>query len=101
MYFYSISYITDHRIVKNINYPSQTIAWHQISDYVEKPAAKGSDFVFIYQSAPQRTNQKRLIRLELFVPDIKTDKFNKIIDVKIVKTMTPVVDTSFDYIAFD
>ena len=100
-YFTSKSYITDLGIVKNINDPSQTIAWHQISDYVEKPAAKGSEFVFIYQSAPQRTNQKRLIRLELFVPDKKTDKFNKIIDLKIGKTMTPVVDTSFDFKAFD
>ena len=100
-YFTSKSYITDHGIVKNINDPSQTIAWHQISDYVEKPASKGSEFVFIYQPVQQKPQQKRLIRLELFVPDKKTDKFNKIIDLKIGKTMTPVVDTSFDFKAFE
>lgn len=100
-YFTSKSYITDHGIVKNINDPSQTIAWHQINDYVEKPASKGSEFVFIYQPVQQKLKQKRLIRLELFVPDKKTDKFNKIIDLKIGKTMTPVVDTSFDFKAFE
>lgn len=100
-YFTAKSYITDHGIVKNINDPSQTIAWHQISDYVEKPASKGSEFVFIYQPVQQKSKQKRLIRLELFVPDKKTDKFSKIIDLKIGKTMTPVVDTSFDFKAFE
>ena len=37
-YFSSKAYITDHGIVKNINDASQTIAWHQMDDYVEKPA---------------------------------------------------------------
>jgi hypothetical protein len=100
-YFSSKSYITDHGIVKNINDPSQTIAWHQISDYVEKPASRGSDYVFIYQEQPRHFNQKRLIRLELFVPDRKTDKFDKIVSLKIGKTMTPVADSSFDFKAFE
>lgn len=100
-YFTSKSYITDHGIVKNINDPSQTIAWHQINDYVEKPASKGSEFVFIYQAVPGSSRDRKIIRLELFVPDSKTDKFNKVIDLKIGKTMTPVVDTSFDFKAFE
>jgi len=100
-YFTSKSYITDHGIVKNINDPSQTIAWHQINDYVEKPASKGSEFVFIYQAVPGNTRDRKIIRLELVVPDSKTDKFNKVIDLKIGKTMTPVVDTSFDFKAFE
>lgn len=100
-YFTSKSYITDHGIVKNINDPSQTIAWHQINDYVEKPASKGSEFVFIYQAVPGSSRDRKIIRLELFVPDRKTDKFNKVIDLKIGKTMTPVVDTSFDFKAFE
>ena len=100
-YFTSKSYITDHGIVKNINDPSQTIAWHQINDYVEKPASKGSEFVFIYQAVPGETRDKKIIRLELNVPDSKTEKFNKVIDLKIGKTMTPVVDTSFDFKAFE
>lgn len=100
-YFTSKSYITDHGIVKNINDPSQTIAWHQINDYVEKPASKGSEFVFIYQVVPGNTRDRKIIRLELVVPDSKIDKFNKVIDLKIGKTMTPVVDTSFDFKAFE
>lgn len=100
-YFTSKSYITDHGIVKNINDPSQTIAWHQINDYVEKPASKGSEFVFIYQEKAQNIIDKRLIRLELFVPDRKTDKFDKIVALKIGKTMTPVADSSFDFKAFE
>lgn len=100
-FFTSKSYITDHGIVKNINDPSQTIAWHQINDYVEKPASKGSEFVFIYQDFPKGANNNRVIRLELFVPDKKTVKFNKIVDLKIGKTMTPVVDSSFDFKAFE
>lgn len=100
-YFTSKSYITDHGIVKNINDPSQTIAWHQISDYVEKPASKGSDYVFIYHDPAERLYSKKLIRLELFVPDRNIHKFNKIIDLKIGKNMTPVADSSFDFKAFE
>jgi hypothetical protein len=97
----SKAYITDHGIVKNINDPSQTIAWHQINDYVEKPSLRGSDYVFIYQEKPLYAFNRRLIRLELFVPDKKTDKFNKIVSLKIGKTMTPVADSSFDFKAFE
>lgn len=100
-YFSSKSYITDHGIVKNINDPSQTIAWHQISDYVEKPASQGSEYVFIYREPSERLHQTKLIRLELFVPDRNNHKFNKIIDLKIGKTMTPVADSSFDFKAFE
>lgn len=100
-YFSSKSYITDHGIVKNINDPSQTIAWHQINDYVEKPSPRGSDYVFIYQEKPQYLHKKRLIRLELFVPDRKAEKFDKIVSLKIGKTMTPVADSSFDFKAFE
>ncbi len=97
----SKAYITDHGIVKNINDPSQTIAWHQINDYVEKPSLRGSDYVFIYQEKPNYAFDRRLIRLELFVPDRKTDKFNKIVSLKIGKTMTPVQDSSFDFKALE
>ncbi len=101
-YFTSKSYITDHGIVKNINDPSQTIAWHQITDYVEKPASRGSEFVFIYQSFPvDEILDSRLIRLELFVPDRKIEKFNKIVSLKIGKTMTPVADSTFNFKTFE
>lgn len=96
-YFTSKSYITDHGIVKNINDPSQTIAWHQINDYVEKPSSKGSDYVFIYREFGGEEFRDRLIRLELFVPDKNTLKFDKIVSLKIGSMMTPVADTSFDF----
>lgn len=96
-YFTSKSYITDHGIVKNINDPSQTIAWHQINDYVEKPSSKGSDYVFIYREINHKWDQNRLIRLELFVPDRRTLKFDKIVALKIGRIMTPVVDSEFDF----
>jgi len=96
-YLASKSYITDHGIVKNINDPSQTVAWHQICDYVEKPQAKGSEFVFIYQNhSAMDENGTDLIRLELNVPDRKVSKFEKVIALKIGRSMMPVSDTSFD-----
>jgi len=96
-YLASKSYITDHGIVKNINDPSQTVAWHQICDYVEKPQAKGSEFVFIYQNqSVMDKDGSDLIRLELNVPDKKISKFEKIIALKIGRSMMPVSDTSFD-----
>ena len=99
-YFTSKSYITDHGIVKNINDPSQTIAWHQIIDYVEKPASKGSDYVFIYRELNYERDQNRLTRLELFVPDRRTLKFDKIVVLKIGRIMTPVVDSALDFKSF-
>lgn len=101
-YLSSKAYITDHGIVKNINDTSQTIAWHQISDYVEKPTEHGSEYVFMYQEKNREYyNDPRLVRLELNVPDRKTPKFDKIISLKIGKLMTSVSDTSFDLKAFD
>lgn len=100
-YFTSKSYITDHGIVKNINDPSQTIAWHQINDYVEKPSSKGSDYVFIYRENGSERNRDRLIRLELFVPDKSSLKFDKIVSLKIGRMLTPVADTFFDFKSFE
>lgn len=101
-YFSSKAFITDHGIVKNINDPSQTVAWHQIVDYVEKPAEKGSDYVFIYRiSSREHYAKKKLIRLELFVPDRKIQKLDKILALKIGKSMTPVADSSIDIKTFE
>jgi len=100
-FFASKNYITDHGIVKNINDPSQTIAWHQICDYVEKPDPKGSEFVFIYQNDINLHKPPDITRLELFVPDRKVSKFEKIISLKIGKSMTPVADSSFNIKTLD
>lgn len=93
----SKTYITDHGIVKNINDPSQTIAWHQICDYVEKPKSRGSDYLFMYQGSDTRNNSdKSVTRLELFVPDRKAAKFEKIVTLKVGKFLSPVSDIPFD-----
>src|SRR6056297_486316 len=101
-YFSTKVYVTDHGIVKNVNDPSQTIAWHQIRDYVEKPTEKGSEYIFIYEENGRLKNKNsRLIRLELLVADDKCSKFDKLVTLKIGKTMSPVTGTSFDIKAFD
>lgn len=93
----SKTYITDHGIVKNINDPSQTIAWHQICDYVEKPKSRGSDYLFMYQTLDDGDESDRsLIRLELFVPDKKVPNFEKIVALKVGKFLSPVSDIPFD-----
>lgn len=100
----SKSYITDHGIVKNINDPSQTIAWHQICDYVEKPRSRGSVFLFMYQNrdnSDESTINPRLTRLELFVPDKKLGKFEKVVSLKVGKSLLPVSDTSFNIKMFE
>ncbi|PKD43824.1 hypothetical protein [Rhodohalobacter barkolensis] len=101
-YFSTKVYVTDHGIVKNVNDPSQTIAWHQIRDYVEKPTEKGSDYIFIYDGRGDfESRYKRFVRLELLVPDEKCSKFDKLVTLKIGKTMSPVPGASFDIKAFD
>jgi len=93
----SKTYITDHGIVKNINDPSQTIAWHQICDYVEKPKARGSEYIFMYQYLESEDETDRsIIRLELFVPDRKATKFEKIVALKVGKFLSPISDIPFD-----
>lgn len=91
------TYITDHGIVKNINDPSQTIAWHQICDYVEKPKSRGSDYLFMYQNTDKENKADRHItRLDLFVPDRKVPKFEKIVVLKVGKFLSPVSGIPFD-----
>lgn len=96
-YIASKTYITDHGIVKNINDPSQTIAWHQICDYVERPKSRGSDYLFMYQNRDGKDESDRTVtRLELFVPDRKVRKFEKIVSLKVGKFLSPVSDIPID-----
>jgi len=96
-YLASKTYITDHGVVKNINDPSQTIAWHQICDYVERPKSRGSDYLFMYQGGDVEDETDRsLTRLELFVPDKKLGKFEKVVALKVGKFLSPVSDIPFD-----
>lgn len=77
-YLSSKRYITDHGIVKNVNEPSQTIAWHQIHDFVETPVKKGTKYIFIYYEN-EFSGSPSTIRLELIVPDQIRDDFQRLI----------------------
>jgi len=79
-------YITDHGIVKNINDPSQTIAWNQISDYIEREEQNALHFVFIYTKHPVGTHTESapvVRRIELTVPKKRKESFNKLLEYKL------------------
>lgn len=90
-------YITDHGIVKNINDPSQTVAWYQMTDLVEKSTGAGNEYIFIYQERGiNEEDLNKYIRLELHVPPHKNEKFKKIVSYKLGKTISPDVDSFID-----
>lgn len=73
-YLMSKRFVTDHGIVKNINDPSQTVAWSRIMDYVERNNGKERTYVFFYPDFNPGA-QSRSIRLELEVPEDKRSLF--------------------------
>ena len=75
-------FITDHGIVKNVNEPSQTVAWHQICDFVETEFDTHAKYIFIYD-AGNRDKVDNLLRLELAVPNHKKEYFQKLISHKL------------------
>ena len=75
-------FITDNGIVKNVNEPSQTVAWHQIRDFVETEHERYTHYIFIY-SVDKNDNTDKFIRLELDVPDYRKASFKKIISHKL------------------
>ncbi|SHF03619.1 hypothetical protein SAMN05443144_10532 [Fodinibius roseus] len=77
-YFASKRFITDYGIVKNVNEPSQTVAWHQIRDFVEKEKEEHIHYIFIY-SADIYDDYSDLIRLELEVPHKQQRAFQNLI----------------------
>ena len=81
-YYASKRFITDHGIVKNVNEPSQTVAWHQIRDFVEKEKKDRISYIFIY-SSDTRKEAADLIRLELDVPLQKKKAFRNLISHKL------------------
>lgn len=81
-YFSSKYYITDYGIVKNVNEPDQTIAWHQITDFFEQAGKKNSCFIFFYQKKGDG-HMARVVRLPLRVPAKKLDSFKKLITHKL------------------
>lgn len=81
-YFATKRFITDYGIVKNVNEPSQTVAWHQIRDFVEKEGKTHTHYIFIY-CADKTTTTDELIRLELDVPHKREKAFQKLISHKL------------------
>ena len=81
-FYASKRFITDHGIVKNVNEPSQTVAWHQIRDFVEKEKKDHISYIFIY-SSDTRKEAADLIRLELDVPLKKKKAFRNLISHKL------------------
>lgn len=82
-YYLSKRYITDNGIVKNVNNPSQTVSWGTISDYIEKPATGGINFVFLYRIPSETYSGTSITRLELFVPYHKLESFRKLLNFKL------------------
>lgn len=90
-YLMSKRFITDHGIVKNINDPSQTIAWNKISDFVSRTESvnrkDNHNYLFLYMvdQMPQSSNEypKQCIRLDLDVPRKKQEFFQKILTQKL------------------
>lgn len=76
-------YITDYGIVKNINDPSQTVAWNDIVDYVEKNHEQGITYTFFYIVHDSETDEKKSLKLDLPVPDAELRLFKKILDRKL------------------
>lgn len=81
-FYASKHFITDHGIVKNVNEPAQTVAWHQIRDFVEKEKEQHIHYIFIYRSEAY-DETSNLIRLELQVPHRKKEAFQNLISHKL------------------
>lgn len=82
-YYMSKRYITDNGIVKNINDPSQTVAWKNIHDFIEHESETGYTFVFMYVTEGMHFSLVPYYRLELHVPTRKLHGFKKILNHKL------------------
>lgn len=74
-------YITDHGIVKNINDPSQTIAWTRVNDYLELPREGYTEFTFFFTSS--ESGQLRSHRIKLKVPNREYEAFRRLLTYKV------------------
>lgn len=79
-------YITDHGIVKNINDPSQTIAWHQVNDYLEQEREGGTEFTFFFTERYAEALRSHRIRLN--VPAERYETFRRILTYKVDRHLT-------------
>lgn len=65
-----------------MNEPSQTIAWHQVNDFVEKDRDQDFLFVFFYHQG-HGNELNRIVRLPLEIPEHKIKDFKKIVTHKL------------------
>lgn len=91
-YFSSKRYVTDNGLVKNVNDPSQTIAWHQIRDFVEQEDDRQMIFTFIYNEQQEEYSFRRL---ELKIPPRYAQDFKKLISHKLGRRISCYDDISF------
>ena len=81
-YFSSTHYITDNGIVKNVNDPAQTVAWHQIHDFFEQKKGNLRSYTFIYRPKNEETITNA-VRLQLDVPEEKHQAFKNLLSHKL------------------
>ena len=82
-YFMSKRYITDHGIVKNINDTSQTVAWHQVRDFMEYEREGKTIFVFFYMVNHTTSDKRATVRLDVTIPYNKLRSFRRIVTYKL------------------
>jgi len=86
-FFMSRVYITDHGIVKNINDTLQTLAWHQVRDFIEYEKEGKTLFTFLYFNEANRyinnSDNDKIIRLDVEIPFHKLRQFRKIVSYKL------------------
>lgn len=82
-YFMTKCYITDHGIVKNINDTSQTLAWHQVRDFVEYEKEGKTIFVFFYMINNKNADNRSIVRLDITIPYNKLRAFRRIVTYKL------------------
>lgn len=99
-YYSTKRFITDYGIVKNVNEPVQTVAWHQIRDFVEKTNDSSTRFIFIY-AATHSSSCKDLVRLELVVPENRREPFQRLINHKLGRRIRCYVDEEINVEPFD
>lgn len=91
-------YITEHGIVKNVNDPSQTISWSQISDYFETKTEKGIRYSFVYQALG--VSKKEFRRIEIEVPNSFLPAFKEMVSLKLSRRFDLNIHQFTDHTSF-
>ena len=87
-------YITDYGIVKNINDPSQTIAWSRVNDYMELSRGNHTEFTFFFAST--ENGGLRSHRIKLKVPNSEYEAFRRILTYKVDRHLSQPWSQTFD-----